>query len=65
VDALVSQAQEPLRPPSVDEIASLALQLDARLNDDPPAGRARLLRWVEDGKLRAILGPDGKCSPSP
>ena len=60
VDQLVTQAQEPLRLPSVDEIASLALQLDARLNDDPQAGRAQLLRWLKDGKLRVVLGPDGK-----
>jgi hypothetical protein len=60
VDERVSQAQEPLRLPSVDEIASLALQLDARLNDAPQVGRAQLLRWLEDGKLRVVLGPDGK-----
>jgi hypothetical protein len=60
VDQLISQAQEPLRLPSVDEIASLALQLDARLNQDPTAGRAQLLRWLKDGKLRVVLGPDGK-----
>jgi hypothetical protein len=60
VDQLVSQAQQPLRLPSVDEIASLALQLDARLNEDPQAGRAQLLRWLKDGKLRVVLGPDGK-----
>lgn len=39
VDQLVSQAQEPLRLPSVDEIASLALQLDARLNDPTSPGQ--------------------------
>ena len=37
-----------------------ALQLDARLNQDPTAGRAQLLRWLKDGKLRVVLGPDGK-----
>jgi hypothetical protein len=44
----------------VDEIASLAFQLDARLTQDPQTGRTELLRWLKDGKLRVFLGPDGK-----
>jgi site-specific DNA recombinase len=59
VEQLVKQAQEPLRLPSLDEIASLSLQLD-RLNDDPRAGRQQLLRWLKDGKLVVTLGQDGK-----
>lgn len=60
VDQLVGQAQEPLKLPSVDEVTSLALQLNARLNQDPQAGRAQLIRWLKDGKLRVTVGPDGK-----
>ena len=59
VEQLVKQAQQPLRLPSLDEIAALSLQLD-RLNDDPRAGRTQLLRWLKDGKLRVTLGPDWK-----
>jgi hypothetical protein len=44
----------------VDEIATLAYQLDARLSQDPQAGRAQLLRWLKDGKLRVVRGDDGK-----
>jgi hypothetical protein len=58
-EQLLKQAQEPLRLPSLDEIAALSLQLD-RLNDDPRAGRQQLLRWLKDGKLVVTLGPDGK-----
>ena len=59
-DSLEGQAQQPLRLPSVDEIAALAYQLDARLSQDPQAGRAQLLRWLKDGKLRVVRGDDGK-----
>jgi site-specific DNA recombinase len=60
VEQLLKQAQEPLRLPSIDEITSLAFDLDARLGQDPQAGRAQLIRWLRDGSLRVVLGPDGK-----
>lgn len=59
VDQRISQAHEPLRLPSIDEITALATQLDARLNQDPPAGRAQLLRWLKDGVIRVEQSPDG------
>lgn len=59
-DQLLSQAQEPLKLPSVDGVAALAFQLDARLNQDPQAGRSQLIRWLKDGKLRVTVGPYDK-----
>ena len=44
----------------MDEIAALAFQLDARLKQDPQAGRAQLQRWLKDGKLLVTRGTDGK-----
>ena len=60
IEQLEGQAQQPLRLPSVDEIAALAFQLDTRLKQDPQAGRAQLQRWLKDGKLLVTRGADGK-----
>jgi site-specific DNA recombinase len=60
VSKLLDEAREPLRLPSVDEVASRAYELDARLSQDPQGGRARLIRWLRDGKLTVETGPDGK-----
>jgi hypothetical protein len=38
----------------------MALQLNARLNQAPQAGRSQLIRRLRDGKLRVTVGPDGK-----
>ena len=41
VEKLLSDAQQPLRLPSIDEISTLAFELDKRLQQNPEAGRAQ------------------------
>src|SRR3569623_2025454 len=60
VAQLVEQAQAPLRLPSVEEITSMAYKLNQRIQEDPMAGRAQLIRWLREGQLRVLKGPDGK-----
>lgn len=60
VAKLLEDAQEPLHLPSIDEISSLAFELDHRFQQNPEAGRAQLGRWLRDGSLRVVVGEDGK-----
>jgi hypothetical protein len=45
--------------PSIDEVTALAIDLDARLTNDPEVGRAALRRWLHDGVIRVNQSPDG------
>jgi site-specific DNA recombinase len=49
-------SHEPLRLPSIDEVCAKVADLDARLAQDPEAGREQLRRWLKDGTIR--IGPD-------
>lgn len=49
-------SHEPLRLPSIDEVCAQVAELDARLAQDPEAGREQLRRWLKDGVIR--IGPD-------
>ncbi len=55
IGALEAAAGEPLRLPSIDDVLAQVIDLDARLADDPEAGRARLGRWLKDSAIR--VGP--------
>lgn len=48
-------SHEPLRLPSIDEVCAQVTDLDARLAQDPEAGREQLRRWLKDGTIR--IGP--------
>lgn len=52
IDRLHREAQEPLRLPSIDEITSAVLRLDALLTGDPGPARERLRRWLRDNEIR-------------
>lgn len=56
---LAQEANRPLRLPSIDEVTALAIDLEARLTDDPEVGRAALRRWLHDGVIRVDQSPDG------
>jgi hypothetical protein len=49
-------SHEPLRLPSIEEVCAPVADLDARLAQDPEAGREQLRRWLKDGAIR--IGPD-------
>ena len=48
-------SHEPLRLPSVDEVCAQMADLNARLAQDPEAGREQLHRWLKVGTIR--IGP--------
>lgn len=56
---LAEEANRPIRLPSIDEVTALAIDLEARLTDDPELGRAALRRWLHDGVIRVDQSPDG------
>lgn len=56
---LAQEADRPLRLPNIDEVTSLATDLEARLTDDPELGRAALGRWLHEAVIRVDQSPDG------
>ena len=52
-------SHEPLRLPSIDEVCAQVADLDARLAQDPEAGREQLRRWLKDGAIRIGPNKDG------
>jgi len=56
---LAQEANRPLRLPSIDEVTALAIDLEARLTDDPELGRAALRRWLNDGVIRVDQSLNG------
>jgi site-specific DNA recombinase len=56
---LAQEANRPIRLPSIDEVTALAIDLDARLTDDPEVGRAALRRWLHEGVIRVDQSPEG------
>ena len=62
--ALTEEAsREPLRLPSIDEVCARVADLDARLAQDPEAGREQLRRWLKDGSIRIGPAKDDPSSP--
>jgi site-specific DNA recombinase len=56
---LEQASREPLRLPSIDEVCAQVADLDARLAQDPEAGREQLRRWLKDGAIRIGPNKDG------
>jgi site-specific DNA recombinase len=56
---LEQASREPLRLPSIDEVCAQVADLDARLAQDPEAGREQLRRWLKDGSIRIGPAKDG------
>jgi site-specific DNA recombinase len=60
VERLEAVADERVELPSVEEVAALAIDLDARIRQDPEAGRAMLARWLKDGAIKIGPNPQGQ-----
>ena len=52
-------SHEPLRLPSIDEVCAQVADLDARVAQEPEAGREQLRRWLKGGVIRIGPANDG------
>ena len=59
IDRLDRDSREPLRLPSLDEVATLVFDLEARFAQDPVAGRNQLRSWLKDELIRITPQADG------
>ena len=62
IERIKDEIAQPLRLPSVDELANMAFDLEARLTKDPQAGRMQLQRWLTQVQIRVRTNPDGSWS---
>jgi site-specific DNA recombinase len=56
---LEKEILKPIRLPTLEEVAALATDLQARLSENVEVGRAVLSRWLNEGKIRIADSPEG------
>ena len=57
---LAQAVAQPIRLPSIDEVTAMVFDLDARLTEDPEAGRQVLRQWLEGQAITMTPRNDGR-----